>query len=247
MTTYDKFAKKYSDSMGEEGDIYHRTQIDPGIYKIVGDLKGKVIYDIGCGNGYMARYFEKKGARVYASDVSRKMIKIAMSKSKGMDIAYSAHKATDFSRYKKESFDVVVMSMVIHYIKDLDELFKGIVKVLKLGGIFVFSNEHFFRPNYPYSEWVKGKLKGKDQLFIKVTDYLKSKVIKVTSWWGDTELIIHNRPLKEYVNKLSENNLYVFRVEEPESKGFAKDFPKHLRESHGIPTFIIIGAKKFIL
>ena len=48
MAIYDKFAKQYSDSMSEEGDYFHQTQIDPYIYEIVVNPKGKVIYDIGC-------------------------------------------------------------------------------------------------------------------------------------------------------------------------------------------------------
>jgi ubiquinone/menaquinone biosynthesis C-methylase UbiE len=60
MSSYDKFAKQYSDSHGEVGDYYHRTQIDPAIYKVVGNPRGKTIYDLGCGNGYLSRNLAKK-------------------------------------------------------------------------------------------------------------------------------------------------------------------------------------------
>lgn len=52
MSVYDKFALSYSNSMKDTGDYYHKTQIDPYVYKILGDPKDKVIYDLGCGNGY---------------------------------------------------------------------------------------------------------------------------------------------------------------------------------------------------
>jgi 2-polyprenyl-3-methyl-5-hydroxy-6-metoxy-1,4-benzoquinol methylase len=245
MSDYDKFAKQYSDSMSEEGDYFHQTQIDPYIYSIIGNPKDKLIYDIGCGNGYMARNLAKKGARVYASDISKELIAVAEEKSKGLNIRYSVHDATDFSSYQNQQFDIVVMNMVIHYIKDLNKLFKGISETLKDGGVFVFSTNHFFRPSYPYSEWVAGKVNGEEKLFIKVTGYLEKRATEIESGWDKkTKLTIDNHPLNELVNTMSKHHLLTFRVEEPESVGFAKDFPENLRDSHHIPTFMIVGAKK---
>jgi len=245
MSDYDNFADEYSSSMAGEGDFHHRTSIDPQVYSMIGNPKGRCIYDIGCGNGYMARKLANQGAKVSASDLSKKLIKIAREKSKGLNIQYTVHDATDFSPYKDNSFDSVVMNMVIHYVRDLDRLFAGVSRVLKDDGSFIFSTSHFFRPDYPYSEWVEGKIGDKKQLFIKVTGYLEPTLAKVVSWWDNkTELKIYNRPLNILVNKMSKYRLYTSRVEEPESVGFAKDYSKELQKSHHIPTFIIIEAIK---
>ena len=134
MSDYDNVAKQYSDSMSDNGDFYHRTQIDPNVYKIIGDPKGKVIYDLGCGNGYIARNFVRNGAKVFASDISSELVKLAEKNSSGLDINYSVKDALDFNGFTDNQFDVVVMNMVIHYIKNVDALFKGISRVLKKGG-----------------------------------------------------------------------------------------------------------------
>jgi len=245
MSDYDKFAKQYSDSMSEQGDYFHQTQIDPHVYSIIGEPKSKTIYDIGCGNGYMARNFANKGAKVFASDLSVKLIEEAKEKSDGLDIQFRAHDATNFSEYEDRQFDVVVMNMVIHYVQDLDKLFQGISRVTKKDGVFVFSTNHFFRPPYPYSEWVSGKIDNQERLFIKVTDYLERRKTEVESGWDNkTKLIIYNHPLNELVNGMAKQGLFVFRIEEPESVGFAKDFSEQLQKSHHIPTFMTIGAKK---
>lgn len=242
---YDKFAREYSDSMGEEGDYFHKTQIDPHLYKIIGDPNGKTIYDLGCGNGYMARNLARKGARVIASDISPELIKIAQEKSRELNINYSVREGTDFEGFEDGQFDVVVMNMVIHYIDDLDKLFEGISRVLKPGGAFAFSTNHFLRPTTPYSEWEEGTLYGGKKLFIKLTNYLKTyTVTKKSKWDKTTELGIINRPLNEFVNKMSKKGLYMNEVYEPESVGFATDFSEELQKSHHIPTFIIIGVIK---
>jgi 2-polyprenyl-3-methyl-5-hydroxy-6-metoxy-1,4-benzoquinol methylase len=196
MADYDGVAELYDRAMPDDGDFYHRTQIDPLVYSIIGNPKGKLIYDLGCGNGYISRNLAKKGAKVFASDISSKLIDIAKEKSKGLDISYSSHDATVFDVYKKEMFDVVVMNMVIHYIQDLEKLFKGISTVLKKDGLFVFSTNHPFRPAYPYSDWTMGKINDKETLFIKVTGYLKEENRKGVCWCDNkTTLHMFNQPL----------------------------------------------------
>lgn len=246
MTSYNKVAEKYSDSMSEEGDFYHKNFIDPALYSMVGNPMGKTIYDIGCGNGYMARYFAKKGAKVYASDISAKLVNIAKKKSKDLKIAYSVHEAIDFSKYENNMFDVVTMNMVIHYIKDLNKLFDGVSRVLNKNGEFIFSNNHFLRPQYPYSEWVKGGSKGEDKLYIKITDYLQQKEVKASHWLDESvKLTLYERPLKTFVNSMAKRNIYITQVEEIDPGDMGKDFSTKLQKSHHVPTFIIIGCSKF--
>jgi len=50
--------------------------------------------------------------------------------------------------------------------------------------------------------------------------------------------------LRAYRKNFSKYGLFTFRVEEPLGDGFAHDFSKELQDSHYIPTFMIIGAKK---
>jgi 2-polyprenyl-3-methyl-5-hydroxy-6-metoxy-1,4-benzoquinol methylase len=245
-SSYDNFAKEYSESMGDIGDEVHQTQIDPYVYKIIGDPKEKVICDLGCGNGYMSRYLAKNNAKVFASDISESLLEIAKAKSTGLDINFAMHSADDLSRYKSEFFDVVVMNMSIHYIDNLDNLFKGIARVLKDGGVLVFSTNHFFRPNGPYSEWVKGMVGGEERLFIKVTDYLTRRENKIMSGWDKkTILSIHNNTLNGLVNGMSKHGLLTFSVFEPEPVNSGQAYSEELQKSHHIPTFIIFGAKKY--
>lgn len=245
-SSYDKFARQFSDAQGETGDAVHRVQLDPHIYAAVGNPKNKIIYDIGCGNGYMSRYFARRGAKVFASDISRELIQIAKNKSKGLDITYNLYDATSFELYKSGSFDAIVMNMVIHYVKNIDKLCKGISNILKPRGIFVFSTNHFLRPVFPFSEWTVGKLDGEEKLFIKVTGYLKKEERSLLSWWDQkTKIPLYNHPLNELLNTMAKYNLYSYHVSEPESEGVAKNRPKHLQKSSHIPTYIIIAAKKF--
>lgn len=246
MAVYDRFASEYSVSVGDEGDYFHRTQIDPSIFAMLGDIKGKKIYDLGCGNGYMSRKMAKMGAEVWASDESKKLIAIAKAHENTKGIRYAVHDGLNFDGYEVGSFDFVVMNMVIHYIKDLDALMSGVSKLLKKNGMLIFSKPHLFRPMYPYAEWVKGEIGGKERLFIKVTGYLKEEARKTESLWGGSStLTLYHRPLQRFVETLAKNGMYIAKLHEPESQGFAKEFSEKLQKSHHIPTFLIVGAQKF--
>ena len=244
MAVYDKFAQEYSSCMGERGDEAHQNQIDPYIYKIIGDLKEKTVCDLGCGNGYMARFFAKNNAHVYASDISKELIKIAKKKSKDLNIKYSVHSADDLSIYQDNFFDIVVMNMSIHYIRDLRKLFSEVSRTLKDGGVYTFSTNHFFRPN-TYSQWELGKTGNDERLFIKVTNYLGNKGVKVLSGWDKkTKMMIYNHTLNSLVNEMSDNKLLTFKIYEPEPVNSGQAFSKKLQQTHRILTFIIIGAIK---
>ena len=245
MSTYDEFADEYSAAMGELGDDVHQTQIDPFIYKTVGNIERKVICDLGFGNGYMARHFAGKGAKVYASDISNKLISIAKSKTENKNVNYSVHNADNLTIYKDRMFDCVVMNMSIHYLNDLNKLFSEVSRVLRKDGVFTFSTNHFFRPNYPYSEWVTGNVEGEERLFIKVTDYLEKRSNKIISWWNKkSTMMIYNHTLQEFINGMSEHGLLTFKIFEPEPINSGQVFSLKLQRSHHIPTFIIIGARK---
>jgi ubiquinone/menaquinone biosynthesis C-methylase UbiE len=53
------------------------------IFKLIGKLNNQLIADLGCGEGYASRIFERKGAKkVYGIDISHKMIELAKLKAK---------------------------------------------------------------------------------------------------------------------------------------------------------------------
>ena len=248
MAIYDAFATKYDEMVGETGDYFHRTQIDPYILQVIGNVKNKTIYDLGCGNGYLSRKFAQEGTTIYASDASAKLITIAKDKSQNLSITYSVHDALNFSLYQNDQFDVVMMNMVIQYIKDLQSLFSGITRVLKPNGILACSLNHIFRPPHPYSEWAQGKIREEDTLFIKTTGYLDDREKKVISGWDNqTEMTLYSHTLGDLISSMSSNNLYLYEIHEPESVGFAKGFEEKLLQKAHIPTFLIFGARKLNL
>ncbi|MCV3370558.1 class I SAM-dependent methyltransferase [Campylobacter lari] len=111
-------------------------------------LKDKVILDLGCGYGWYSIYgFENGAKKVFAIDLSLKMLdkaKIKTSKYKNKISFYRGsceeiNKITDLQNIK---FDIVISSLVFHYIKDYEKLIFNISKLLNKNSSLVFSVEH---------------------------------------------------------------------------------------------------------
>lgn len=84
--------------------------------KLMGDIEGKVILDVACGDGLYSRLFRQRGAaKVVGMDISAGMIEVARSieeKTK-LGIEYLVHDAAEMPVLG--SFDLVTAMYLLHY------------------------------------------------------------------------------------------------------------------------------------
>lgn len=254
-TSFNEFADKYNEAMGDEGDYSHKTVIDPALFDAIGEIKNKSIYDIGCGNGYVARKLLKMGAKeVWASDISPNMIQIAEENYDCIGINYMVRDATDFEDIPEGKFDIVIMNMVIHYIQDLDTLFSRVSKVLKPKGKFVFTTDHPLHSK-AYFEMLETKEATsendtKTKIEIDLSEKLKSKAEKylieeemtIDSLWDKSKkLKMYKRPFSTYINTLNKHGFAVDVLIETPTKRV--DSENNIVES-SIPFKFALGAIK---
>jgi 2-polyprenyl-3-methyl-5-hydroxy-6-metoxy-1,4-benzoquinol methylase len=118
---------------------------DKGIYmKIVEKLKkylkkSDIVLDYGCGTGLVANEIAATVKAVYAIDMSSKMIEIAIEKADARKITNIDYvQSTLFDeRYKKGSFDAVLVFYVLHLLEDLPRAIQRIHELLKPGGLII--------------------------------------------------------------------------------------------------------------
>lgn len=95
---------------------------------------------IGCGSGVDARYLKDAGAKnVTGIDISEGLIKIAQAENPDIHFMTMDMEKLEFP---DESFDVLYSSLAIHYLKDWSIALKEARRVLKPGGVYVFSCGH---------------------------------------------------------------------------------------------------------
>ena len=107
---------------------------------------GRRYLDIACGNGLTSRRLAALGAEVIAFDFSSNLIEKAKSRENPYSsIEYRVLDATDEQQLLslgEGSFDAALSNMALFDMADLEPLFRALPRLLKPGGIFVFSLTH---------------------------------------------------------------------------------------------------------
>lgn len=249
-TSFDNFADSYDKANGNTGDYTHINTVDPALFECIGDIQGLKIYEIACGNGYNARRMVKEGANeVWASDISTRLIEIASTKyqNSNSQVKYSVRDALDINNLPEDYFDLVIISMAIHYVENLDKLFKNINKLLQRGGRIVFVTNHplanlgridIGAPGYDLEKALQ-----------RARKYLESYCEPTVNYWsGQKDLIIYRAPISLMVHTLVRNGFLVDKMIEPRTvTNYANnnlEEPKNATTP--IPLFYALGATKVI-
>ena len=140
---YDTIAQQYQQSK----KLPYRLHIEAYTYfNLLGELAGKSILDLGCGEGFYTRQFIEKGAaRVVGVDISPKMIELARQQEarEPLGIEYIVCDVLELG--KIDSFDLVVASYLLNYAQTKEQLLKmcqSIFANLKPGDRFVSVNDN---------------------------------------------------------------------------------------------------------
>lgn len=150
------------------------------------DVRGKSVLDLGCGYGWHCKYAAQMGASdVLGIDVSQRMIEKAKSDNSDSRITYEVCDLDTYS-YPKDSYDLVISNLVLHYVEDLEEVYRKVYRALKSGGCFLFNIEHPIftagvNQDWVYDEDGKPLYWGIDNYYYpgkKETNFLGQKVVK---------------------------------------------------------------------
>jgi SAM-dependent methyltransferase len=114
---------------------YHR------FLSLIGDVRGRDVLDLGCGNGFHSVLLAQLGARVVAVDSSRQATENArrMAAANGVEggmevVALDARRLEDLGR----SFDVVTGTYVLHHIEPFEPFATTLRAVMEPGSRGVF-------------------------------------------------------------------------------------------------------------
>ena len=151
-------AEFWDKEMDDESNFFHCDIVRPNVENLLNIDSNDFILDIACGNGNFSQRIVENGATVLAFDYSSKMIELAKKRRKDIlnKIEFKVCDAANYDELlqlkRDKPFTKAVANMAIMDISELDPLFKGVYKLLKNNGIFVFATHHpaFTYPNENY-------------------------------------------------------------------------------------------------
>ncbi len=134
---YDSIAAEYARLV--ESDPAKMFVQYPSALRLLGDVAGQTVLDVGCGSGLFDRELATRGARVTGYDISPGQIENAQKAEEAtpLGITYTACAPQDFRA--SEKFDQAVSVLVLHYAKDptdLTQMFRSTHEAIKDTGKF---------------------------------------------------------------------------------------------------------------
>ncbi|MFA5246805.1 MAG: class I SAM-dependent methyltransferase [Candidatus Micrarchaeia archaeon] len=227
-TQYDHISTQYLHGVNESPDRWGLK--DPSFDEHLGNVAGKVVFDLACGNGYYTRKLARAGARkVHGIDISKQMIEEAKKQDADLpNISYNVGDVAKFDFNKlKEQADVITAIFLLNYADSKDtlaELIENPARKLKSGGKFVAMLPHPELPIFDYPLQKTQEINGKPEEELKPGDVLRTHMTYGTDktqtsfnfhWWpkedyehalrkaGFTNIIWHPvKPTKEAIAKV---------------------------------------------
>lgn len=244
-------AEAFSSLIDGEGTPHHRKILNPCVEKLLGDVKDKKLLDAGCGEGYLARYYAKKGADVTAIDLSQRLIGASEQLTDNEDITvdYRVDNVCYIESVPNAEFDIILSNLVLLNIPCLDDAIKEFHRVLKVGGVLVFSIVHPAFNFYGPGSWQMGernpKTKRREGIYFKVDRYFEEK--EYERYWktkqGDRfpePISFFHRTFSTYLNTLISTGFKLLVLEEPQPIDDDSFFERERR----IPFFAVFKAQK---
>lgn len=234
----DEFFAGYSRARENPVAMNYKVE-QPGIRALLPDVAGASALDLGCGAGDFARWMIEQGATsVLGIEPSKNMLDVARKKS-SPEIEYRQSFVEELE-LPGSVFDLVVSSLMFHYVKDLDPVVRKIKQWIKPGGTLVFSIEH------PITTAILGKRPGwlKDEnderIGWEVTDY-SSEGERVARWIVEG-VVKYHRTMETTLNMLVESGFRIDRISEAHATPEGEALDPGLLEERMRPPFLFVRA-----
>lgn len=173
----------------------------PAMLKLAGDLDGKRVLELGCAAGGLTARLIERGADVLALDREPGLVDRARQRLGER----ARFQVTDLEEpldiVPTASMDVVVASLVLHYLRDWKPLLTELHRILLPGGPLIFSIHH------PITGWALSDH----------ADYHRTELIHEDWNWDGLPVTagMYRRPLSDVFDSLRSAGFTIDIIDEP--------------------------------
>lgn len=212
---WDRYADEYQDThgtfLGDTGFVWGPEGIGEAELRILGDVQGKDVLELGSGACQCSRWVRSQGGRAIGLDLSHRQLQHSrrIDDSTGIVVPAVQATATDLP-FAAASFDVVFCSFgALQFVKDIDVAVAGVARVLRRGGRFAFSITHPTRWMFPDDP-------GEDGLVASQSYWDRTPYVEVDDATGLTTYVEHHRTLGDWVALLAGAGFRITDLVEPQ-------------------------------
>ncbi|WP_242454778.1 class I SAM-dependent methyltransferase [Bailinhaonella thermotolerans] len=206
----DEYQAEHGEFLRDTGFVWCPEGLDEADARLLGDVRGKRVLEIGCGAGQCARWLVTQGARAVGVDLSYRQLqhsrRIDLDTGLRLPVAAADARALPFA---DESFDAVCSAYgAIPFVADSAAVMREAARVLRPGGLFVFSVTHPIRWSFPDDPGPHGLTATRP--YFDRTPYVEFDED------GEPAYAEHHRTLGDRVAELTAAGLVLTALTEPE-------------------------------
>jgi SAM-dependent methyltransferase len=229
LDAYEELADAYAELVATKP---HNAYLErPTTLSLLPEVRGLRVLDVGCGPGFNSEWLVRRGAEVVAFDVSQRMVEHARKRLGDLAEIHLHDVEAPLDFLGGGSVDVVLAALVLDYVEDWRPVLQEFRRVLKEGGVLVFSVGH------PIMDYVK-KTGGED--------YFKVEPIEMT-WTGfGTPLVMpsYRRPIMDMTESLHEAGFIMERIVEARpTEDYRRADPEGYEKVSRRPSFLCFKAR----
>ena len=143
---WDRGSASYQAAAALPTDVAH---YGPGLpteadLRLLGDVKGKRVLELGCGGAQASIAFAKQGATAIGVDFSVAQLDHARDLCEAEEVRVELRHGdmADLAFLRADSIDIAFSAFAFGYVEDLNRVFRQVHRVLKVGAPLVFSLPH---------------------------------------------------------------------------------------------------------
>lgn len=228
--SYAQLVDHYENTVDTAGP-YNTDYERPAMLELLpSDLKGLRVLDAGSAAGWYTEQLVQRGGDVTAVDLSPEMVE-AVKRRVGERAEALCLSLSEPLPFADASFDLIVSSLTLHYIEDWQPTLAEFARVLKPGGMLLYSTHH---PLMDVRMSQDGDYFGTELL----SDHWKLQN-------GETvEVTFYRRPIHKIINDTVQHFVFEQLIEPQPRPSFQEKNPKGYEKLMKNPNFLIVKARK---
>lgn len=205
----DAYQATHGDFLGDADFVWCPEGVREADVALLGDVAGKRILEVGCGQAACSRWLASQGADAVATDLSAGMLRHAREGNERTGSAVPLVQATAESLPLADaSFDAACSAFgAIPFVASVDVVFAEVHRVLRPGGRWVFSVTHPMR-------WIFPDDPGPQGLTVTQPYFDRTPYVEVDEN-GVATYVEYHRTIGDYVRALADAGFALTDLIEP--------------------------------